>query len=307
VIVQSTRAITRLIAIGLTATVVLFLSHPRVAFASQAPTPSALSATDLDRIRQFKLDALEASRTGDRKRALKLYQQILQLNPDDLLALQESRTLEAKIAEDEAKAKATDLEQKERGAKERRLRELFSSIVDDLAEAKRTGSGETLAKAERALADARKIAPSGTPQLDTFQQLLEQERTAQRLRFAEKWGLVGLLVVVAVITALLYFFRRSRVLLMTQGSQPGQVFVLKKESTALGALASEVDWPIVDPLRKISRHHCDILRRGRHYFVVDRSMNGTFLNGQLLQADEPVLLRRGDLIGLSGEVTLLFR
>ena len=69
------------------------------------------------------------------------------------------------------------------------------------------------------------------------------------------WGVAGGLAIVGLAALVFYFRRTGRVLEMIEGPQVGQMFVLRKEATALGALASEVDWTIEDPLRKISRRH----------------------------------------------------
>ena len=127
------------------------------------------------------------------------------------------------------------------------------------------------------------------------------------VRLWEIWGLVALVVLVPIIGAVVYVRRTGRVLEIVNGPQSGDRFVLEKDSVSVGAGAAEVDWAVSDPLRKISRRHFDVIRHSRRYFLVDQSTNGTLLNGRVVQRGEPVLLKRGDRIGLSDEVTLLFR
>jgi FHA domain len=100
---------------------------------------------------------------------------------------------------------------------------------------------------------------------------------------------------------------KPRELEMLEGPAPGDVFPLEKEKTSLGAVASEADIVIADAFRKISRRHCEISRNGKHYFLVDCSTNGTFVNDKLVPKGEPVLLKKGDRIALADEVVLRFR
>lgn len=280
---------------------------------ARAQTPGSSTArppiTDdtAQAIKQLKLQALDAETAKDFPRALRLYQQILRLDPDDALARQSSRDIEAALDRKTADDRAAALTSRDEAAKERRVRDLLTQAGQAVVEARTSGSGEPLARAQQLVAEAKKYAPSGDPELARIDRLIAQELDARRVRMWELWGVIGFVVLAAIVGAVLYVRRSDRVLEMTDGPQPGHVFALDKPSTALGALAAEVDWAIADPLRKISRHHCDVIRDGRRYFLVDRSMNGTFLNGQPLRKGEPVLLKSGDRIGLGGEVTLVFR
>jgi hypothetical protein len=101
--------------------------------------------------------------------------------------------------------------------------------------------------------------------------------------------------------------KRSRRLEMVEGPERGRVFKLSKELTTIGALDADTDVVIADPYRKISRKHCQIARSGRHFFLIDRSRNGTFLNGRAIPRDEPVLLRLNDEITLCDDVILIYR
>ena len=56
----------------------------------------------------------------------------------------------------------------------------------------------------------------------------------------------------------------------------------------------------------ISRHHCEIIRKGRRYFVKDISTNGTWVNEQYVEAGQLRALREGDRLLLAGELTLIF-
>jgi hypothetical protein len=280
-------------------------------FEAQAPPPNgSTSPVDEDtrkQIRELKLKALDAQSAGDLKKELELQKKILLLDPDDARALNRSAEIPSILEKNAAAIQERVLNESEDEAKRKRAQAAIARAEDALIEAKRTGAREPLERAQQSLADARKYARSGDPNLDRLQTLIDQEVAIANRRFWELWGFIGL-VGLGLVVALVFYFRRSgRVLEMIEGPQMGQVFRLQKEATALGALASEVDWAIEDPLRKISRRHCDVVRQGRHYFLVDCSTNGTLLNGRPLQKGEPALLKRGDQIGLGGEVTLRFR
>lgn len=52
----------------------------------------------------------------------------------------------------------------------------------------------------------------------------------------------------------------------------------------------------------VSRHHVVVSKEGDRWFLEDRgSFNGTFLNGQRIQAGAKVPLRHGDRVGLGAE------
>lgn len=54
------------------------------------------------------------------------------------------------------------------------------------------------------------------------------------------------------------------------------------------------DWTLPDPDRSLSKRHCSFELREQAWFVVDTSSNGTWLNGRLLEANTPQMLRDGD-------------
>ena len=299
--------------IGLFIVVTLLLTalgQTTIAARQAAPStgqPPTIDAATAAQIKETKLKAQDALDAGNLEQALKLYKQILRLDPDDALALRKNEELAARIEARGEKDREGRLEREDTKAKQDRVRDDLNKAEDALIQAKRTGESEFLERASQFLVDARKYSRSGDPTIERIQAQIDQETAAIRMRRYEIWGLVGLVVVGLIVAAVFYYLRSGRVLEMIDGPQIGQQFVLQKEATALGALASEVDWAIEDPLRKISRRHCDVIRQGRHYFLVDCSMNGTFLNGRPLQKGQPALLRRGDQIGLGGAVTLRFR
>jgi hypothetical protein len=118
----------------------------------------------------------------------------------------------------------------------------------------------------------------------------------------------GVALGVALLAAIVVRFKqRRRRLEVVDGPERGRVVKLDKNVVALGAVAEAADCVLSDPYRKISRRHCEIARSGRHFFVVDVSRNGTFLNGRALPKNEPVLLRRNDELTLGDDIVLVFK
>jgi hypothetical protein len=280
---------------------------------AQQPTPAPPAGTqtpDPDTaklILDLKLQALDAYNAGDMKKELDLQQKILRLDPNDARALSRVDEIRKTLKTKETDDKLAVIKRLDDEARQKLAQDWLAKSEEALVAAKQTRDAEHLDVARRALSEARKYARDDDPTLVRLASQIEQEGEAHRLRRWQLWGGAGVLLLVAIVGAVLYFLRSKRVLEMLDGSQMGQVFAIKNKSTTLGALAAEVDWAIEDPLRKISRRHCELIREGRHYWVVDCSMNGTFLNGRPLQKGEPALLKRGDRIGLGGAVTIRFR
>lgn len=167
--------------------------------------------------------------------------------------------------------------------------------------------------AARDLNDANRLVPNDP---ETLGLKAEADREVRQiLIYRVILGTLVTLVTIGALIALVKSIRkgalkgggRVRRLEMIEGPQPGETFQLEKEITTLGAVAAEADWAIPDPSRRMSRRHCDISRSGRHYFLTDYSSNGTFINGKQIAKGEPVLLRRGDRIGLAEDIVLRFR
>ncbi|MFO0451034.1 MAG: type VI secretion system-associated FHA domain protein TagH [Pseudomonadota bacterium] len=70
--------------------------------------------------------------------------------------------------------------------------------------------------------------------------------------------------------------------------------------------AADNDWVLPDPERFVSGHHASIEYRGGHWFLIDRSSNGTFVNGAAapLGRDRAFALSDGDRIRM-GEYDFL--
>jgi hypothetical protein len=278
-----------------------------LAFAQAVPPTTAVDPALQKNIQDLKIQALDAHQRNDQVKERSLYNQILHLSPDDPTARVELEKLDAERKQKAEEETQRRLAQNDRRAQNALIGGALLKAQAALADAKRLGSSEPLEKARQYLGEARATAGRSTPEIDRIALAVQTEGDLQRSRWWELWGGAGLVGAGALGALVFSFWRRKAVLEIVDGPDAGQAFVLKKPTTMVGALASEVDWVITDPMRKVSRRHCDVLRNGRHYFIVDRSTNGTFLNGRPLPHGEPTLLRRGDQIGLGGEILLQFR
>jgi hypothetical protein len=91
-------------------------------------------------------------------------------------------------------------------------------------------------------------------------------------------------------------------LVMREGPQPGQTFVLDQDSLTLGRDPGN-EIMIGDP--QVSRQHARITRQGGLTVIEDAgSTNGTFVNG--LRLAGPHTLTDGDVISLGDAVTLSY-
>jgi pSer/pThr/pTyr-binding forkhead associated (FHA) protein len=92
-------------------------------------------------------------------------------------------------------------------------------------------------------------------------------------------------------------------LVMSEGPQPGQTFMLDRDLLAIGRDPTNNNIVINDP--QVSRQHARIVRQGDLMVIEDvGSTNGTFVNGMRLNS--PHTLINGDVIGLGDAVTLTF-
>ncbi len=91
-------------------------------------------------------------------------------------------------------------------------------------------------------------------------------------------------------------------LVMSQGPQPGQTFMLDKDVMTIGRDPSN-DIVVNDP--QASRQHARLTRRGSQVVIEDLgSTNGTFANG--VRLTDPHTLSNNDVIGLGDSVKLTY-
>ncbi|MEQ1909213.1 MAG: FHA domain-containing protein, partial [Vicinamibacterales bacterium] len=264
----------------------------------------------------FDAEKLAQSKSGaDKKapliKARDLYEKIVRQDPDDVLARTRFKELSDQINALDTIVTDGEIRKRTDEALARQLSIRLGQGQQALIDAKRSRSADALARAQaeldaaRNLTDGQQLTTAQQDGISRLDQGIAGERSAQRARTIELWGGIGVITVVVLGGLVFYAWRRGSTLEMLDGPEPGRVFTLEKGLVSIG-MGNEVDWVIPDPMRRLSRHHCDVVKERRRYFVVDRSTNGTLLNGRTLRPGEPALLRRGDQIGLGGAVTLRF-
>ncbi|HEX2202997.1 MAG TPA: FHA domain-containing protein, partial [Longimicrobium sp.] len=98
---------------------------------------------------------------------------------------------------------------------------------------------------------------------------------------------------------------------VVDGVGRGRLMPVEKEIFRIGAADGERpeeknDLVISDSAALVSRYHCTILRKGRDYFLLDSSLNGTKLNDRLLARGEHHPLEDGDEFVVAGAARLKF-
>lgn len=98
---------------------------------------------------------------------------------------------------------------------------------------------------------------------------------------------------------------------VVDGVGRGRIVPLQAELFRIGAADGERpdeknDLILSDEAQVISRYHCTIIRRGRRYFLIDSSLNGTFLNERALARGDHHSLRDGDEFVLAGTSRIKF-
>ena len=244
-----------------------------------------------EEIEQLLRRALSSEDLEEQER---LYQRILQMDPLNEFA---DRKLE------QVREKLEALTESRRQEEQALLRDRSKDQL--LEAARRDYANREYESAKEKIGRALEIAPGDeeAEQLDRRVDHALGGRRTQRFLF---WGLVLGASIALVALLIVIYRRRSGMLESLVGASAGRHFPLQEGANRLGALASEVDIAIEDPNRKISRHHCDVSRNGRHYFVIDHSSNGTFLNDAALPKGQPVPLNPGDRISLAGEAHFRF-
>jgi FHA domain len=107
----------------------------------------------------------------------------------------------------------------------------------------------------------------------------------------------------------LYFLLRPGYweLKCVDGPCKGETFALEGPEILIGAVDGEANIIINDRKRLISRRHCLIWQEKRNFYIIDESVNGTFVNGQRVSKENGQLLRNKNEISLAGAATLIFQ
>ena len=104
---------------------------------------------------------------------------------------------------------------------------------------------------------------------------------------------------------------RKIIVKVVDGIGRGKLIPIQADIFRIGAVASDKpeehnDLIISDAEGVVSRYHCSIIKRGKDYFIVDSSLNGTSLNDKPLERGEHRKLRDGDDVTIADVARLKF-
>jgi len=152
-------------------------------------------------------------------------------------------------------------------------------------------------------------------------------RAAQRARAARRRFIIIGAVLVGIAVAVVVIIKKvggkkkksggaapaggKAVLKVVDGVGRGRLVTIDHDVYRIGAAEGETDdrtndLIISDSAAAISRMHCTILRRGKDFYLLDSSLNGTAVNGERLDRGEQFRLRDGDELILAGVSKLKF-
>ncbi len=213
-------------------------------------------------------------------------------------------------------------EETDRTSKEARDRELADKR-DRLRMAERALYARDLAGAERILNDVLRQHPDD-PRANSLMDMLRDARGASELRRRLMYGSVGLLALAIVLGAWARRVYRTRkqeaqapgdqaraLVKVVDGVGRGKLVPITRDLLRIGSAegaddGDRNDLVVSDAAAAVSRFHCAIVRKGRDYFLLDSSLNGTRLNHRRLGRGEHHVLRDGDEFVLAESARIKF-
>jgi hypothetical protein len=105
--------------------------------------------------------------------------------------------------------------------------------------------------------------------------------------------------------------QRTAMVRIIDGVGRGKMYTMSGPIFRIGSAQSDRpeeknDLVLSDEAAYVSRYHCAILRKEGNYYLIDSSLNGTYVENQLLERGEPRLLEDGAEFTLSGVTRLKF-
>ncbi len=168
---------------------------------------------------------------------------------------------------------------------------------------------------------------SQNPRAQAFRERIFALRQAQQLRVAVyvASGLVLLTALILVLSAWFVALRQSRanraerekaalrraMVKITDGIGRGKMYTIDGALFRIGSALSDRpeeknDLVLSDETAYVSRYHCAILRKDGNYYLIDSSLNGTYLNEDMVDRGEPYLIEDGDELSVAGMARLKF-
>jgi FHA domain-containing protein len=285
---SSTRALVRVLVVAL-------LLPMGISLAQTAPP--ANGAVDTKAVSDLMLQALH---TSDPAARIKIYEDVIKLDPNNTQAYNEREK-----AVQEIQKNKQDAADKQRKDGEARAKETEGKKAIDGAEKAFYQGNYGLA--QQLLQQAQQLIP-GNPAVQRVTQMLRYTGMVSRFRYVA-FGGVAILAGTLVGFFLWIFAKRQPFLEAMDGEVRGMRYPVDKEVTAIGAVpeldGQKNDIVLTDRKGLISRIHCEIhWTKGKLYVVDCQSSNGTFVDGRRIPAGRMVPLGKGDRVELAKAGTL---
>ena len=207
---------------------------------------------------------------------VQLYDQILQLDPNNQVAFNARKDAQAKI--DAQRAKTTE-EAEAQHKKEATEEQNRQTLNDSLQKAEASFLTGNIAQAEQSLSIAEKVAPEN-PAVRALRQRVDAARNRGVSVLALTGAGAGAALVAALAWLMLAGRKRDPYIEMVTGLDKGKKFNVDQEVTSLGAIpedgGAKNDIVLRDVERMVSRFHAQVLFKDGKLYVVDLgSSNGT--------------------------------
>ena len=254
----------------------------------------------------------QALSTSDPEQQIKIYDRILGLDPNNIVAYNARKDAQDKV--DKMKAEATRQEEERQRAdaenrtKEERAQANGVAKQEALKQTQSSFLAGDLKAAASNLAVAKRIDPSD-PEVQRWDALIGKQARAQRVKTYALYG-AGVLVPVGLL-ALLILTRgkKDAYLEVVHGLEEGKKYNLDQDVVHIGAVeqdgGTKNEIVVHDVEHTISRFHCEVHRHDGKLYIFDcNSANGTYLDGHRVPPGRPVRLKSGARLKLADACTL---
>ena len=283
-------------------------SQPASADAQAAQLAAALGTPTPQARRQVAQLMSQALTTSNPEQQMKLYDQVVRIDPNNAAAVQGYKDAAAKIAAEQQQQQQIETQtQHEKLSASEQDRQ----VSDALIAAQSAFLGGNLKQADTMLRVAERLAPGNPVARDLRARVAASFSLRHRLFFLGS-GLGSLALLSLII---LFWRRRSRVrfpvLHVVYGIDQGRLFPVDRDVVRIGGIpqsgGQKNDIVIQDVEHMISRFHCEVHKKDGTFYLIDtNSSNGTNVNGELVRPNQPVVLRKGAKIDLGGSAVLQF-
>lgn len=273
--------------------------RPQIPSAAAGPGPTAAQQAEISKL------MLKALNANDPAQQVQLYDQILALDPNNMVAYNARKDAEAKL---QAQQETQTQQQTQETQNTQQAEATQAEKRTALASAQQAYLAGNIPMAASQLSIARKIDPTDPEVLRLGSLIYSRSRTNRFIKLV----LVVVAAVVIILVILLILLKRGTkepYLQVIDGLDQGQRYKIDKDVIHIGAVqqdgGNKNEVVVRDPERTVSRFHCEIYRQKGKLYVSDcQSANGTYLNDKLITPGKLVRLKKGSRIRLAEGCTL---